>query len=299
MILLSESIIPPTRRDFSSADADIRGLTKTARRLNYLVYEIPHEDERHSAEEVLQNVPIQPQETPALWQGYLPSISHYRGMYEAAQRRKIKLPNTPEEHQRILEFDLAYPSLVGLTPESLIISSPGEAAQCAAALGFPLFVKGAIFSRKSLGLKGCVAHNLEELTTLITQLLPLQKSLGKVIVRRFADLKKSEREWLEFPMSREFRVFLYRAEVVAYGFYWPLFDEPMTQLSAEEEQQMLGLAKEAARRLNVGYVSIDVAQQKDNSWIVIETGDPQFSGLSFIDPSELLSKLRALCDKIA
>ena len=294
MILLSESRATPSKRDFSSADADIRGLTKAARQAGCVVYELPHEADCNDPEEALREVPAQARETFALWQGYIPSLAYYRGLYQAAERRRLRLLNTPEEHQRVLEFDLAYPALIGLTPESLVITSTEGAARCVEVLGLPLFVKGAIFSRKSFGLKGCVAETLPELVSLIEKLLPLQKSLGKVIVRRFASLKKSEREWLEFPMSREFRVFLYRGEVVAHGFYWPLFDHPMTQLSPVEEETLLSVAREAARRLRVGYVSVDVAQQEDDRWIVIETGDPQFSGLSFIDPALLVARLLGL-----
>jgi hypothetical protein len=45
---------------------------------------------------------------------------------------------------------------------------------------------------------------------------------------------------------------------------------------------MVDLAREAARRLEVPYVAVDVGQLEGGSWIVIETGDPQFSGVSTI-----------------
>jgi hypothetical protein len=41
----------------------------------------------------------------------------------------------------------------------------------------------------------------------------------------------------------------------------------------------------------VPYVTVDVGQLEDESWIVIETGDAQFSGLSAIPPLELWHRI--------
>jgi hypothetical protein len=62
-------------------------------------------------------------------------------------------------------------------------------------------------------------------------------------------------------------------------------------LSADEEQAMCALALEAARRLEVPFVSIDVAQKKDGSFVVVEPGDPQFSGPSMMPLAPLWRRL--------
>ena len=47
-----------------------------------------------------------------------------------------------------------------------------------------------------------------------------------------------------------------------------------------EEEQVLGLAQEAAVRMDVPYLAVYVGQIEGGNWIVIETGDGQFSGVS-------------------
>ena len=43
---------------------------------------------------------------------------------------------------------------------------------------------------------------------------------------------------------------------------------------------MLGLAKEAAHRVGTPFIAVDIGQTVAEGWIVIETGDAQFSGVS-------------------
>lgn len=56
---------------------------------------------------------------------------------------------------------------------------------------------------------------------------------------------------------------------------------------------MLALARQAAARLAAPLVSLDIGQLADGRWIVIEAGDPQFAGLSFIAPGPLWRRLAA------
>jgi hypothetical protein len=72
--------------------------------------------------------------------------------------------------------------------------------------------------------------------------------------------------------------------------YVTLFPPPTTA----EEAEMSALAVEAARRLDVPYVSIDVAQRDDGRFVVVEPGDPQFSGPSLMPLGPMWRRLREL-----
>jgi len=97
----------------------------------------------------------------------------------------------------------------------------------------------------------------------------------------------------DFPIAREYRCFVYRGEILSYGFYW-LYVTLFPPLSSEEEQTMCALVVEAARRLDVPFVSLDVAQQQDGTFIIVEPGDPQFSGPSTMPLAPLWRRLRHL-----
>jgi hypothetical protein len=225
---------------------------------------------------------MQERETLGIWIGYIPSQSRYEAIYKAALEKKIRLLNDPNEHLTVQEFDRAYPKLQGLTPKSLVVSHPKQCREAIEQLGLPVFVKGAVQSRKQRGWKACVADTQEELERLTEAILSLEgRSRGRVIVRELVKLRYSRTSPQGFPFGREYRVFIYRQKILGYGYYWD-GDDPLKKLSSEEKEIVLSLALEAANWVNVSYIAIDVGQLKDGRWIVIETGDPQFSGVSQI-----------------
>lgn len=281
MIVLSEAsdALPP-----SSSRRDLEAATAIAKLLGLTTYYIPHQDARcGSADEALAHIPPQPEPTPAVWLGYIPSPEYYTEIYNAAQRRGLQLLNTPEEHQAVQEFDRAYPHLQGLTPESMVLTDAACTPAIPETWGFPVFVRGAIQSRKSRGWKACVAHNAEELQylakALLTELYPWSR--GRVIVRRLVPLRHTRTAADGFPLGREFRVLLYRQQPLSYGYIWE-GDDPDKFMSVEDEEAMLACAIAAAQRLPAPFIALDLAQRTDNTWTVIETADPQFTALTHL-----------------
>jgi hypothetical protein len=212
-------------------------------------------------------------------------------VYRAARARGIRLVNSPAQHQRALEGDRALALLGNLTPETVVVTAPVQCAAAAAQLGFPLFVKGVVKSRKEAGWTACVATTLPELQLLVTQTLAREAmTRGRVLVRRVVPLRYVEGALGDFPISREYRVFLYREHVLAFGFYWEEYRDAW-RFSASDEQALLVVAREAARRLRVPLLIVDVAQEESGAWVVIEVGDAQFAGLSQVPPLQLWSGL--------
>ena len=278
-ILLAESpllLLPSASRD------DIARSLEAARLANWRVFEMPPDfSQCESAEDALSHVPRQAETTPTVWLGYIPDAARYQAIYEAARALNLQLLNTPEQHRIVQEFDAAYPFLEGLTPHSIVVTSEAEARERAPEIGFPLFLKGAVQSRKGRGFSACVAHNETELDARVRELLELElRSRGRVILRELVRLRHT-RSHGDFPLGREFRAFLLDGEPLALGFYWPHADEG-ARLNAQERHTVEELVQKAARRLPARFVAVDVGQLESGEWTVIETGDPQFSGLSQI-----------------
>ncbi|MUG93892.1 DUF4343 domain-containing protein [Scytonema sp. UIC 10036] len=290
MIVLSES---PEQLEPSASVSNIKLLTEAAQIQGCTVYNIPPDFERcGTAENALWHIPNYTQETTAIWIGYIPEFERYQAIYNAALVKGIKLVNSPLQHQLVTEFDLFYPYLQGLTPESIIVKSVEECAHAGEVLGFPIFVKGAVQSRKRQGWKSCVAKNLEELETLTEWLLKLKYgSRGRAIARKCVNLRYQRLAPNGFPMGREYRVFMYNGQVLEYGYYWDGNDD-LSKLSQQEEKEVLSLATLASQRLNVPYVAIDIGQLKSREWVVVEVGDAQFSGTCHIPILELWNKLK-------
>jgi hypothetical protein len=292
LIVLTESsgnLAPsPSARDIAAA-------TEAAGLAGCKVYHIPQDfDDCGDAEGALWHIPDQSAQSAGVWIGYIPSLERYAHIYHAALKKGIRLLNTPEEHRIAQEFDSAYPHLVGLTPESIIIQSADECESAAQRLGLPLFVKGAVQSRKARGWKACVAETVEELRRLTDALVALpERSRGRIVLRKLAALRYSRRSGEGFPLGREYRVFVCRERILGFGYYWE-GDDPLKQLSPSETDLIQDLAIEAAHRLKAPYIAIDIGQVETGEWIVIETGDAQFSGISQIPLLQLWSRIATI-----
>jgi hypothetical protein len=290
MIVLSENL---DQLEPSTAARELKLITNAIELLGCKVHHIPPDfEECETAENALAHIPQYEPETIGIWVGYIPELERYEAIYTAAQAKGIILINNPLQHQTAMEFDRFYPLLKELTPTSIVISSIEECLKASETLGFPVFVKGAIQSRKRQGWQSCVAKNYEELVKLTEWLLKLKYgSRGKVIVRKLVKLRHTRRAKNGFPLGREFRIFIYNQQVLKYGYYWASQDD-LSRLSATEETEVLNLAVYAAKCLSVPYIAIDIGQLSSGEWIVIEVGDAQFAGISQIPILELLYQLK-------
>jgi hypothetical protein len=292
MIILSET----SDRPYPTASArDIAALTEAARLAGCrIVYIPPTFDECGSATGALAHVGEQPQITPAAWVGYIPSPARYAAIYEVALAKRIRLLNDPDQFRLAMEFDRFYPLIHDLTPESAVVHAADECYRVAARLGYPIFVKGAVLSRKREGWRACVAYNDEELTVIVAAVLSQEhRARGRAILRKLVSLRHVRTSQEGFPLGREYRVFLCFGRVIAHGYYWE-GDDPLRALHPTEMATMLQVAVTAARRLAVPYLVVDVGQLDDGSWVVIEVGDGQFAGHNDISPFSLWQNVLAV-----
>jgi hypothetical protein len=247
-----------------------------------------------TADEALEHLPSFSAPMWGVWLGFIPSPERYRAVYDAAKAHGITLINDPADYQLTSEFDLFYPKLEGITPRSAMITDAAHCRTAVEELGFPVFVKGAVRSARTQGWRACVAENADELYELVVKLLGMEaRSRGRVVVRELIRLRHARVTEHDFPLGREFRVLLYCGEVFGHGYYWP-GDDPLMNLSIDEEHRVLSLAREAARRVGAPFMTVDVGQCEDGEWIVIETGDPQFAGWSQIPRAAAFTTLRKL-----
>lgn len=278
MYLIVDNVqnLPP-----SASKQDIEASTNAARWAGFKVVHVEPDFERcGSAEAALWMVEEQKHVQPAFWLGYIPSASRYGDICKALAAKGHRLPNTPLQHNKVMELDLAYPDILDLTARTLVAYSVEEAVERSSELKFPLFVKGAVQSWKSKGWNACVVSTVDELRTLVIGILQSEsRSRGKIVIRELLSLRHKKTSGLGFPIGREYRVFLYSGKVLSMAYYWDDEDE-FGEPSVEEKADILQLASQAAERLGVTLVAVDVGQDISGRWWVIETADGQFAGIS-------------------
>ncbi len=289
MIVLSQAPLP-----LSLAGDDIAASTRAAVAAGFEMVSLPvalmHVEEVAPA---LAELAAREPGTPAIWVGTIPDEAVYRAVDAELRARGVALVNDPEAHLDVFEFDRAYARLADLTARTVVVTRVEEVAAAVAEVGLPAFLKGALLSRKHSGWAACVANTEAEAQALATGLLRRRYlARGRVLVRELLPLRRFTVPASDFPIGREYRVFLLYGAVVGHGYYWPYLGE-WAALAAEEEAAMLGVARAAAGRLRTPLVAVDVGQLEGGQWVVIEVGDPQFSGLSFIEPRGLWKAIAA------
>jgi hypothetical protein len=291
VVLSEDSFVDPNTIN----GRELRATVEAARMFGCRIYPIPLDFVVcETAENALAYLPEFDPPTPAIWAGYIPAVERYRAIYQAAAAKGVRLVNTPAQYQTAMEFDKFYPLLGDLTPQSVVVSSVDDLSTVEAQLGFPVFVKGAVKSNKDQGWAACVAHNAAELAAIGTSLLARERrSRGKIIARRLVNFRSIAVDKQDFPIGREYRVFVCRNEVLIYGFYWDEYRDAFP-LTAADDADIRALSIEAARRIGTPFISADIGQLEDGRWIVIEVSDGQFAGLSHVSVMELWSKLAAI-----
>jgi hypothetical protein len=116
-----------------------------------------------------------------------------------------------------------------------------------------------------------------------TLLVPRGGARQRITCRSLANLRPL-RSSIEDPHperisgSFEFRTFWWRGQLAAAGPYW--WQDERYDWSERERIDALRVAAEAARRIDITFLVVDVAQLVSGEWIVVECNDAQESGFA-------------------
>lgn len=157
-------------------------------------------------------------------------------------------------------------------------------------------LKGATNSRKSQWNTHMFAENYNMAQSVFAELAD-DSLIGQqqIYIREFVPLHTYLKGINGLPITKEFRVFFYKDQVLAKGFYWQNYvdDIGFTPDANEIPYQLL---EEVGRRLGrkVNFYVVDIAQTVEGKWIVVEVNDGCMSGLACVDPNELYGNLYKL-----
>ena len=93
---------------------DIAYSTRVAIDEGWQPFFVPYRlDESADLDVIFATLPTRATPEPAVWLGIVPSLRLYRNVYDALLSRGYALVNTPDQHQRVFELDLAMPLAMG------------------------------------------------------------------------------------------------------------------------------------------------------------------------------------------
>jgi hypothetical protein len=160
----------------------------------------------------------------------------------------------------------------------------------------PFVLKGATNSLKNLWLTKMYAATWQDAVQVYIRLQE-DSLIGtqQIYIRKYEPLFELGKTLTNLPITKEFRFFIYKGQILTGGFYWDAFSEDLDSIPDVSEVPEAWL-KEAITRVSdyVPFFVMDVAQNACGQWRVVELNDGQMSGLSGNSASVLYSKLREM-----
>jgi hypothetical protein len=221
------------------------------------------------------------------------AFDDYEAQYRALREEGIVLVHDPEQHAVASTLGGWYPRLADLTPRTICFDTPPSAREVEDAFGWPVFLKGARQTNRHRRATSIVRSKAE-----FDAAMGLWKDdpvLGwqAVACREYQSLRPVDDPDPErIPSSFEFRFFFWRGELAAAGRYW--WQGVDYRWTDAERRQATAIASEAARRVDVPFLVVDVAQTTAGAWIVIECNDGQESGYAGVSPFALWQEIVAI-----
>lgn len=208
------------------------------------------------------------------------ATGEYAERYNRLLGEGVQLIHTPAEYEPTSQLPGWYPRLADHTPRSLWFDKRPSVEDVEAAFRWPIFVKGARQTNKHQRHLS-ILENRDDFERAMDW-WEADPILGwqQIVCREFVPLRLvGEQSSLTLPRAFEFRSFWWGNECVGIGPYW--VDEQY-ELTPDERTAALAIAGEAARRVGVQFLVVDVAQKATGEWIVIECNDGQDAGYAGI-----------------
>ena len=210
-------------------------------------------------------------------------IFPYNKIHDELISDGIQLIHTPEENLKASDLTHWYPLIKGFTPRSIWFDKPPSFSEIENNFELPVFVKGSRQTNRHNKKLSIVKtkKDFEQVSLSFTQdpILHWQK----FVVRVFVDLRKVKGKRTEkITPSFEFRTFWWKGNLVGSGKYWRgLANYNWTR---EEKVAGISLAEKAVKKLNLPFITVDIAQKPNGEWIIIEINDGQESGYTSVSP---------------
>ena len=204
-----------------------------------------------------------------VYRGWMLQPSAYEELYRTLAGRGLRLINTPDEYENCHEFPNSYDLLQTFTP-GMMAYPMGEAVDWRAVKErFGRFMmKDYVKSVKGSDFPVYFDHTYtdEEMDRYAAEFIRLRDRLfvKGIVLKEFVDLKKTDHA------TNEYRAFY-------------LYGKRITLSKNSNQKREVPVPEAFAGqlpRLNSNFYTVDFAELADGSWIVVETGDGQVSGLS-------------------
>jgi hypothetical protein len=248
----------------------------------------------------VRHVPEHEHPVVAIYRGWMMPPARYADLFGALSARGVELINSPDAYRHCHYLPDSYDLIRAVTPRTTWLRCGldvdlDQVMEALAPFGSrPIVVKDFVKSQKHAWREACFIPDASD------------RSGVERVVRRFLELQGDSlaeglvfREYVELepigvhprsgmPLSLEHRLFFLDGDLLAVTGYWD-------EVSASHERPPIEPFKASAVEVRSRFFSMDVARRRDGSWMVVELGDGQVSGLP--DGADVEAFYRALATR--
>lgn len=220
----------------------------------------------------------------AIYRGWMLSKAQYELLYEALLVKNIQLINSPEQYAFCHYFPNSYEAIQDFTPKSIFkpLEQSFDIKYFSKELKVfgkqAIIVKDYVKSQKHYWKEACFIpdasdlETVEKITRRFIELQDVDLNIG-LVYRAFVELEQlTEHSISGMPLTKEFRILVKDGKIIQAFNYW---DEGDYEAVAPN----LRFLESVIPNIKSHFFSVDIAQQKDGQWIIVELGDGQVSGL--------------------
>ncbi|MBN1562591.1 MAG: ATP-grasp domain-containing protein [Anaerolineae bacterium] len=254
--------------------------------------------------QAVQYINEQTEPTLGLYRGWMLRPEQYTQLFDVLAAKGITLINTPAAYQHTHYLPESYDIIVSATPRSvwLPLANPAEVddtvlddimARLAPFGDRPVIVKDYVKSQKHYWHQACfipAASDRDGVARVVRRFLALQGDDLNVglVFREYVELEPlTTHAQSGMPLNKEFRVFVLDGEPILVTEYW-------TEGNYQNLVPSLAPLQDLMRSVKSRFFTMDVAQQQNGDWLVIELGDAQVAGLpERADPHAFYEAIKA------
>jgi hypothetical protein len=230
----------------------------------------------------IKNIPEASKLKAVIYRGWMFTIEQYVKLHHKLLLDKnIELINTPEEYAFCHWLPNCYEVIKYATPKTVWASLGQLPDLDLAALlepfgNKPIVLKDYVKSAKHYWNTACFipdASDLDKVRDTMQEFSNVRDGItGGFVFREYRELQQiGVHPISKIPISKEYRLFFLNGELIDMSPYWE-------EGEYDSELPPYGFG-DIAKNVKSSFFSMDVAKAADGSWIVIELGDGQVSGL--------------------
>lgn len=214
--------------------------------------------------------PHHPEAGTCIYRGWMLKPEQYANLYQMLLEQGIRMINSPSEYRNCHEFPNIYEYIKDVTPGITVfgLDEPVDWAKVKARYS-RFLIKDFVKSVKGTGFPSCFDSCCtdRQLDGYLARFKELRGNLldGGIVIKEFVDLARVDKT------TNEYRAFILEGRAVSVA------------ANSNQGASRPRVPMEFVNRLtglDSHFYTVDFAERADGTWIVIETGDGQVSGLS-------------------